>query len=88
MLVLNTNALVPGSFKQQCMDRLTNFILADAVETASPTATSLTTSCEVTDVRNPSSAQGAQRHLGLVMIPGKHLVSVQRIGQLRGDGVM
>lgn len=73
--------------QQQCMDRLTNFILADAVETASPAAAIRTAdSCDAVDNADQtlSSAQGAQRHLGMVMIPGKHLVSVQRLGGLRG----
>lgn len=69
------------------MDRLTNFILADAVETG-------TTKVEATgeegsdeegnnagsDARVERQPGAQQRHLGVVMIPGKHLVSVKRLG--------
>lgn len=85
------------------MDRLTNFILADAVETgtapAEPTAggggrvkdvrdgdeESVGNDAESADSGSTSSSAGQQpgaqqRHLGVVMIPGKHLVRVERLG--------
>lgn len=66
------------------MDRLTNFILADAVETGSAAASTASVVLESADDSVGGSklpaTQGAQRHLGLVMIPGKHLVSVERLG--------
>lgn len=70
------------------MDRLTNFILADAVETG--TAAVPARGMENGDSEEGGSASevgvkpaGQQRHLGLVMIPGKHLVSVQRLADSR-----
>lgn len=77
------------------MDRLTNFILADAVETgtekvaASGGAGSGGAPGEEEGKNAGSTARVAgqpgaqQRHLGVVMIPGKHLVSVKR---LEGSG--
>ena len=77
------------------MDRLTNFILADAVETGTTKAVARTDGGgggggENGEVEGRSNAgaearaegrPGAQqRHLGVVMIPGKHLVSVKRLG--------
>lgn len=58
------------------MDRLTNFILADAVETLSSAAAA----SEDQSGQGNKPSHGVQRHLGLVMIPGKHLVRVERLG--------
>lgn len=73
------------------MDRLTNFILADAVETTKLPAVAEKDGAIKTGQGSEMGASGRpdeetggievqQRHLGLVMIPGKHLVSVQRLG--------
>lgn len=100
----------------QCVDRLTNFILADAIETGSNVfaATAEKTAppdnnehnerdgeqqqeggsagserppqrpAAVEAIAEGTVSQGVQqRHLGLVMIPGKHLVSVERLGGFR-----
>ncbi|CAN0089265.1 unnamed protein product [Ectocarpus sp. 4 AP-2014] len=98
---LSDGRVVQGTL--QCMDRLTNFILADAVETgtapAEPTAGSGGRVNDVQDGDEGSVGNGAdnadssstsssagqqpgaqQRHLGVVMIPGKHLVRVERLG--------
>lgn len=58
------------------MDRLTNFILADAVETSAAATADAGANNATT---NSPEAGGQQRRLGIVMIPGKHLVSVQRL---------
>lgn len=60
------------------MDRLTNFILADAVETGKAAGKGGDKEGDAPGRLAESGVQ--QRHLGLVMIPGKHLVSVQRLG--------
>lgn len=81
------------------MDRLTNFILADAVETGT-TATATATARggngdhggsrgemggdeqqdDDSETRIEGQTGAQQRHLGVVMIPGKHLVRVERLG--------
>lgn len=79
------------------MDRLTNFILADAVETGTTAATAAAggngggnggSRGEVggdeqmndeSNTRIEGQPGVQQRHLGVVMIPGKHLVSVERL---------
>eukprot|EP00611_Tribonema_gayanum_P011241 TRINITY_DN21431_c0_g1_i1.p2 TRINITY_DN21431_c0_g1~~TRINITY_DN21431_c0_g1_i1.p2 ORF type:complete len:127 (+),score=24.21 TRINITY_DN21431_c0_g1_i1:41-382(+) len=83
--VLSDERVVVGTF--QCMDKHRNFIVADALETRQHTAAA------------PDGAQhihDCERHLGLVMIPGKHLVSVcaaadalesARLRASSGDGV-
>lgn len=74
------------------MDRLTNFILADAVETGTTAATAggdngrsrgEVGGDDQKDDKSRTRIEGQpgvqQRHLGVVMIPGKHLVSVERL---------
>lgn len=67
------------------MDRLTNFILADAVETGTTAAPSPKVNAEEGGSASEVETKpgGQQRHLGLVMIPGKHLISVQRLADGR-----
>lgn len=73
------------------MDRLTNFILADAMETGTAKvvategrkggAAGQEAEAEADNVgskaREEAQPGAQQRHLGVVMIPGKHLVSVK-----------
>lgn len=70
-------ATLPSFRVSKCMDRLTNFILADAVETGTASGNS---EGEGDAPRRLAESGVQQRHLGMVMIPGKHLVSVQRLG--------
>lgn len=76
------------------MDRLSNFILADAVETGTTKVAApgggggkggaVGGEEEGENAGSEARVEGQpgaqQRHLGVVMIPGKHLVSVKRLG--------
>jgi len=64
------------------MDRLTNFILADAVETGTtkPVAAGGGAGAGGGNGEGEGQPGAQQRHLGVVMIPGKHLVGVKRLG--------
>eukprot|EP00752_Nemacystus_decipiens_P009477 g8473.t1 len=84
---LSDGRVVQG--RLQCMDRLTNFILADAVETGRGGGGGgggggengeQEGSNAVSEARAEGQPGAQQRHLGVVMIPGKHLVSVKRLG--------
>ena len=71
------------------MDRLTNFILADAIETTKlPGVSNQDEPIKTGQGERIASERNdgvgvQQRHLGLVMIPGKHLISVHRLGSSR-----